>query len=258
MKKLKIICIGAGNLASQLAQACQANGHEIYQIYSRTEKSANDLATICKTDFTTKIQEIKKDADIYFYALKDSILSEIIQQIDTKKGIHLHTAGSLTMSVFEGYQENYGVFYPFQTFSKTRAVDFEKIPILIEANNEINTCFLEEFAKNMSHHIIRCSAEQRKAVHLSGVFACNFTNHMYNIAANILAEVNMPFEVLLPLIDETSAKVHELSPTEAQTGPAVRYDNNIIERHLDALKELPAKKEIYELISKNIYTMHNA
>lgn len=253
MKNHKIVCIGAGNLATQLTLALKRNKQEIIQVYSRSKESAQTLAKHSNSDFTTDIHAIKDDADIYIYALKDSVLSEIIPLINTKQGIHIHTAGSIPITVFNGYQENYGVFYPFQTFSKSRPVDFTTIPILIEANTEINTLFLEEISKNLSQQPIRCSSEQRKAVHLSGVFACNFTNHMYAIASNILAEANMPFELLLPLIDETNAKIHELAPKDAQTGPAVRYDNNIIEKHLEALKDKPKEQKIYELISKNIH-----
>lgn len=202
MKNHKIVCLGAGNLATQLILALQRNKQEIYQIYSRSKESAQTLANLCKTDYTTNLHTIKQDADIYIYALKDSILSEVIPLIKTKQGIHVHTSGSIPITVFEEYQENYGVFYPFQTFSKSRQVDFTKIPILIEANTESNTLFLDDFAKNLSQQLIRCSSEQRKAVHLSGVFACNFTNHMYTIAAKLLKEVNMPFDVLIPLIDE--------------------------------------------------------
>lgn len=253
MNKLKIICIGAGNLATQLVLACIQNNQEIYQIYSRSRESAEYLACLCATDFTTDIHAIKEDADIYIYAVKDSVLPEIISLINTNQGIHIHTAGSIPIEIFQGYQENYGVFYPFQTFSKSRQVNFATIPILIEANTESNTQFLEKFAKKLSQHQIRCSSEQRKAVHLSGVFACNFTNHMYAIASQLLAEANMPFDVILPLIDETTAKIHELAPKDAQTGPAIRYDNNIIDKHLEALKDMPKEQEIYKLISKNIH-----
>lgn len=253
MKKLKIICIGAGNLGTQLALAYKRDDQEIYQVYSRSKESAQSLASLCGADYTTDINTIKEDADIYVYSLKDTVLSDIIRLINTKQGVHIHTAGSLPITIFEGHQENYGVFYPFQTFSKSKQVDFSTIPILIEANTEANTLFLQKIAKKLSHQVIRCSSEQRKAVHLSGVFACNFTNHMYAIASNILKETNMPFEVLLPLINETNAKIHELSPEDAQTGPAVRYDNNVIDKHLEALNGLPAEKEIYELISKNIH-----
>jgi len=253
MEKLKIVFIGAGNLATQVALAFHRQEQFVCQVYSRTEESAKSLATLCNAESTTDLSAIIDDADLYIYAIKDAALSEIIPQIKTRNGLHVHTAGSLPITSFKEYQDNYGVFYPFQTFSKQRPVDFIRIPILIEANTEANTLILENIGKNLSQQVIRCSSKQRKSVHLSGVFACNFTNHMYAIAAKILTDANMPFEVLQALIDETSAKTHQLAPLDAQTGPAIRYDRNIIDKHLEALKDMPNECNLYEAISKNIY-----
>ena len=253
MEEFKIVLIGAGNLATQLAVACSKEKLDINQIYSRTKDSAKTLADLCNSEYTTDLVSIKKDADLYIYAVTDNALSEIIPLINTKHGLHVHTAGSIPITIFKDFQENYGSFYPFQTFSKQRSVDFRKIPILIEANNETNALFLENLGKKLSHQVIRCSSDQRKAVHLSGVFACNFTNHMYSIAEGILKKANVPFEILQALIDETATKTQQLSPKDAQTGPAVRYDTSIIDKHIEALKDMPAEQELYKAISKNIH-----
>ncbi len=257
MDNYKIVFIGAGNLATQLASRCKKLGYNIAQIYSKTEESAKTLASICKAPYTTDLSSIISNADIYIYAVKDTALEATIQNTKTKKGIHIHTAGSMPLSIFKNNKDNFGAFYPFQTFSKNREVDFSKIPILIEANTEDNTVFLEEFGRNLSQQVLRCSSDQRKSVHLSGVFACNFVNHMYSIAEGLLQDANLPFEVLQTLIDETAAKTHTLSPKKAQTGPAVRYDTNVINKHLIMLNDNPNEKELYELISKNIHRTKN-
>lgn len=252
MKKLKITFIGAGNVATQLALAFKKKGHQIQQIYSRSSLSSESLAKRCNTTHTTNITEIQNDADLYIYAVKDSVLQEIIQAMPSCKGLHVHTAGSMPMNLFENSQTNYGVFYPFQTFSKNRDINFKKLPLFIEANTEKNSTYLCEIAKNISEEVIFCSSEQRKALHLCGVFACNFTNHMYAIAEELLTQANIPFRLLYPLIAETSFKINNLQPKEAQTGPAVRNDRETIDKHLKALNNLPLEKEIYQLISKNI------
>lgn len=252
MKKLKITFIGAGNVATQLALAFKKKGHLIQQIYSRSVLSAESLASKCGSTYTTNIAALQNDADVYIYAVKDNVLEDIIQAMPICDGLHIHTAGSMPMNLFENKQTNYGVFYPFQTFSKSREVNFEKLPLFIEANTEKNNDYLCEIAKNISDEVIFCSSEQRKALHLSGVFACNFVNHMYTIAEEILRQANIPFRLLYPLISETSLKINDLQPKEAQTGPAIRNDRKTIDKHLEALNNLPLEKEMYQLISKNI------
>jgi predicted short-subunit dehydrogenase-like oxidoreductase (DUF2520 family) len=252
MKKLKITFIGAGNVATQLAFAFKKKGHQIQQIYSRSVLSAEALANKCNATYTTNIATLQNDADLYIYAVKDSVLQDLILAMPLCNGLHVHTAGSMPMQLFENKQSNYGVFYPFQTFSKNKEIDFEKLPLFIEANTEKNSDYLCEIGKNISEEVIFCSSEQRKALHLSGVFACNFTNHMYAIAEELLTQANIPFRLLYPLIAETCSKINNLQPKEAQTGPAVRNDIETIDKHLKALNNLPLEKEIYRLISKNI------
>ena len=146
-----------------------------------------------------------------------------------------------------------GVFYPMQTFSKQRAVDFATVPFFVEAGGETELKMLKELAGKLSPKVYEATSEQRKYLHIAAVFACNFANHMYALSARILEKHHIPFEVMLSLIDETAKKVHELPPAKAQTGPAIRYDENVINRHLDLLADVPDMQELYEKISKSIY-----
>lgn len=250
---LNFVFIGAGNLATQLSTAFQNKGFKIIQVYSRTKESAKNLAGSLSTNFTTSVQDINKSGDIYFVATKDAVVDEVLSQIDFNNKLLVHCSGSLPLSVLEKYSENIGVFYPLQTFSKTRNVDFNEIPIFIESNSEKNEELLIRIAKQISDNVSVVNSEKRKLLHISAVFACNFVNHFYTIAADILKSKDIPFEVLKPLILETAKKVQEMEPEKAQTGPAVRFDENIIKAHLNELNEFVNYQQLYNSISKSIF-----
>jgi predicted short-subunit dehydrogenase-like oxidoreductase (DUF2520 family) len=146
------------------------------------------------------------------------------------------------------------VIYPLQTLSKDKEIDFRSVPLFVEANSEDNLKIVKTLALHVSYVVMEATSEQRRSLHLAAVFACNFANHCYAIAEQILNKNNLPFDVLLPLIDETARKVHVLPPVQAQTGPAVRYDENVIGKHIDLLGEGTMEAELYELISKSINT----
>ena len=252
MDNLKSVIIGSGNVARHLAHWLPYCGCSVVQIFSRTLHSAQNLAMEIGAEFTDNYAEIVPDADIYIYAVSDDALYSVIQSVSVKNGLHLHTSGSVEMNVFEGEKENFGVLYPFQTFSKQKKVDFKKVPVFIETNNEQNLLFLENFAKKISEKIYKISSEQRKTVHLTGVFACNFTNHLWNISYNLLKENNLPFEILLPLIEESVEKLHYISPQQAQTGPAIRGDKTVISKHLRLLENHKDLQEIYKILTEQI------
>ena len=254
-KKYKIVFIGAGNVATHLATTLHNQHHTITQIYSRTENAAKALAKQVDAEFTIDIQEIFPNADAYFFTLKDDVLAEFLPKLSFLNGLWLHTAGSLPMDIFSSYTKNYGVFYPLQTFSKTREIDFSIIPVFIEASNEDALCLLNDLAKNISDKVVLIDSEKRKYLHLAAVFTCNFVNRLYDIGAEILQETGLPFDVLLPLIDETASKVHELSPMNAQTGPAVRFDEKVMSGQL-ALLNNESFKTLYKQMSNDIYIRH--
>ena len=250
---MKIVIIGAGNVATQLGMAFRRKSFPVVQVYSRTLSSAETLGKKLQTDYTDQLQQIVPDADLYVFAIKDAALPELLKAFPPTGGLWVHTAGSLPIEIFkESAATRYGVFYPLQTFSKNREVSFEQIPIFTEANHPEDQELLDQIASSLSYHVIPLSSEKRKHLHLSAVFACNFTNHLYNLAAQILENQAIDWKVLLPLIEETAAKVQELSPREAQTGPAVRYDIPIIEKHLEMLEGDWGKQEIYRMLTRDI------
>ncbi len=256
---MKVILLGAGNLATHLGKALLTAGHDILQVYSRTMESASVLATIAGGAPVVDISQVRTDADLYILAVKDSVLADLIPLLckgkETK--VFIHTAGSVAMDVFLGMALHYGVLYPMQTFSKSREVDFSEIPCFIECNDDYAQQFIGEVAHSLSQRVYTLPSADRKYLHLAAVFACNFANHCYTISQDLLEKHGIPFDVMLPLIDETAAKVHQLSPTEAQTGPAVRYDENIIRTQATLLKDNPLLKDIYERMSMSIYRAGN-
>lgn len=252
---MNIALIGSGNLATHLGKSLHAAGHDIVQVYSHTMENASVLATTVGGAPTNNIENIVSTADVYILALKDSVLPDIIPQIckGKEKKLFFHTAGSMPMHIFQGMCLHYGVLYPMQTFSKSREVSFMEIPVFIEGNDEFAQEKIHELAGSISEKIYYLTTENRKYLHLSAVWACNFANHCYDIAAEILEKNSIPFDVMLPLIDETAQKIHTLSPREAQTGPAVRYDENVIRSQAALMKDNPLLKDLYERMSLSIH-----
>lgn len=256
---MKVILLGAGNLATHLGRALLAAGHDILQVYSRTMESASALATIAGGAPVVDISQVRSDADLYILSVKDSVLADLIPRLckgkETK--VFIHTAGSVAMDVFQGMALHYGVLYPMQTFSKAREVDFSQIPCFIEYSDDYAQKVIGEVAHSLSQRVYPLSSANRKYLHLAAVFACNFVNHCYAISHDLLEKKGIPFDVMLPLIDETAAKVHQLSPAAAQTGPAVRYDENVIRAQSTLLKDNPLLKDIYDRMSVDIHRSAN-
>ncbi|MDR0334079.1 MAG: DUF2520 domain-containing protein [Dysgonamonadaceae bacterium] len=249
---MKIVLIGSGNLATHLAIALNASGNEIAQIFSRTLENAKSLAEKTGARYTDDVEQIDCNADLYIFSVKDDTLPEILKRMPKTKGIWVHTAGSVPINVFVPYTDNYGIIYPLQTFSKNKTVNFADILVFIEGSNTETIHSLETLAKSISKNISYLSSEKRQYLHLAAVFVCNFTNHLYTLSAEILEKEDIPFDVLKPLIMETATKVMELSPKAAQTGPAVRFDETVMSKHIDLLTD-GDMKYIYKILSESIY-----
>ncbi len=233
---MKIVLIGRGRLATNLEHALLSAGHEVASINSRT------------------LEALPLEADVYIVAVKDAALADVIRAATKgrESQLFVHTAGSMPMDIFKGLTVHYGVFYPMQTFSKERLVDFNDISVFLETNDAVSMERLKMLSTTLTTHIYELDSEGRKHLHLAAVFACNFANHCYALSAEVLAAKGLPFSVMLPLVDETAQKVHELSPREAQTGPAVRGDQNVMQMQANMLAGNPAVKQIYEALSNDI------
>ncbi len=252
-----VVIIGAGTLATQLGLALTEKGINVVQVFSRKAEPAKELAQKLNSEFTVDLSLLKKDADLYIIAVKDSAIPEVLENIKTDDNkLIVHTAGSVPMHILEGFSTNYGVFYPLQTFSKSRKVDFSNIPICIEANHPSNLLKLESLGRKLSDSVSQINSEERKTLHLAAVFTNNFVNHLYAIGADILHDQKLNFDLLKPLITETAAKVRELHPIDAQTGPAKRYDKSIIDAQLNMLENRPEYRKIYSFVTESIFQLH--
>jgi len=253
---MKVVIIGSGNVATHLALTLQAQGITICQVYSRTTSNAEILAKKLDTPFTNEVSEIYRNADVYLYALNDSSFLKLIKKFKLPNALHIHTSGSIPMGDFFGYADRYGVLYPLQTFSKMKELDFSQVPVCIEGITSEVEEEIEKIAKLLTSKIYLMNSEKRRKLHLAAVFACNFSNYMYDIAFDIVMSAGIEFEILQPLIAETAKKITTMTPKEAQTGPAVRFDEKIINKHLSLLNRKKDVREIYRILSKSIFKKH--
>lgn len=252
---MDIVLVGAGNLATNLGYALKSAGHHILQVYSRTEESASTLAGLLQCGYTTVPEAVVPEADMYIFSVKDSVLKSLADKLreGRDEALFVHTAGSMDMDVLNGRRR--GVLYPMQTFSKSRLVDFRHIPCFVEAAEAADLAILKDLAGSVSDSVHELSSEDRKYLHLAAVFCCNFANHCCAIGAEILERHGIPFEVMRLLIKETADKLGSLSPREAQTGPAVRYDVNVISRQRELLADIPEFQKVYDMMSEGIHKM---
>ena len=248
----KISLIGAGNLSTQLGKALKKAGLNMVQVYSRTEASAKELAALLDCPYTSNIENLR-ESDLFIVAVKDDALAPVLKQLDVKQSILVHTAGSIPMEILERQGGKTGVFYPLQTFSKKRDVVFSNIPVCLEANSPEVFEELELLARRLSEIVCKVNSEERKILHLAAIFACNFVNYFYHLGAHLVEEKGLDFNLLKPLIMETAQKVMTMDPIDAQTGPAVRFDETIIKKHLNLLSGKPELLKIYSFVSENIH-----
>ncbi len=250
MKKIQLI--GAGRLAWQLGLSLIGAGYEIIQVFSRTEASAKSLADKLNCQSNIYWDQISHQADFYFLCLPDDILPSLKDLLPFRDRFFIHTSGAAPLNILDGLSDRVGVLYPLQTLSKELEVDFSKIPLFIESGRKADLDVLLGIASHLSEFVYELDSENRLKLHLSAVFVNNFTNHMYQIAESLLEEVEIPFQVLFPMIAETTRKVFLLGPEKAQTGPALRGDKITQTKHLEILSSHPDLQNLYKLLSSNI------
>lgn len=255
----RVVVLGAGRVATHLVPALVGAGYRVAQVWSRTMASASALGQPLGISYTDDLTAVPADADIYIACVADGALPEVARQIvarvqrSFRTPLFLHTAGSVPMDVWrEAGAISYGILYPLQTFSKEREVDMREVSLFVEASDEASLMAVEALAHGLSGKVYRADSRRRALLHVAAVFACNFTNAMYDAAHQLLATDGIPFDVLLPLIDETAAKVHALTPREAQTGPAVRGDEAVMQSHIHRLAGMPDLQTLYARISRMI------
>jgi predicted short-subunit dehydrogenase-like oxidoreductase (DUF2520 family) len=256
-KTYKVSIIGSGNVAWHLSQALEDAGHSIQEVYSRNIKNAQKLASKLYDAFPTNDLDFSEsESQIFFIAVTDDALEKVLSEISIPDhSIIAHTSGTKPLEVLDLLFLNKGVFYPLQTFSKSRKVAFEDIPICIEASSDATQKILSNVATSISRYIYYFNSEKRKTLHVAAVFACNFTNHLLALSKEILTKEDIDYSILNPLISETINKALEADPKQMQTGPAIRKDVKVLQEHLKFLREEPEKKQIYKILSESILKM---
>lgn len=244
--------IGAGNVATHMARALHAAGHRIITVFSVTGSSAKLLAESVSAAWTTNLEALPEEADAFIISVRDNALEEVVNALKVRKGMVMHTTGSVGIDIFKGKFKDYGVLYPFQTFRKEQEMVFDAVPMLIEANSRSGYETIREIAESISVHVREFSSDQRMNLHLTAAFACNFTNYMVSIAEAILEEHQIDRSLLQPLIDETFRKFALGPAAPNQTGPAVRGDTKTVEKHTDLLKNHPEWQKLYIFMSQLI------
>lgn len=245
---IKVVLLGSGNVASHLIKAMEVSDTiDLVQVFSRSKKSIENLIESSK--ITTSFADLK-EADVYIISVSDKAIAEVSNQIPFTNKLVVHTSGTMGFDVMNSKNKR-GVFYPLQTFSKSKEVDMKSVPFCLETENDEDFELVANLAKNLSNSVYKINGDQRKSLHISAVFVSNFVNHMYQIGNALCEENNVPFAILQPLIEETANKIKTLSPSEAQTGPAIRFDEPTINKHLEAL-ENPTYKELYKQLTLSI------
>lgn len=251
---MRIVIIGAGNVATHFALALSQAGMPPTQIWSRTMESAQKLAERVGSRATNCLDDIIADADACIISVKDRYVRDIADRVcrERPKTVFMHTSGSVGMDVFDGLSDNCGVLYPMQTFSKDKTLDFKKIPCFVEGNNEASRETIMKLASTISDNVHYMTSDDRKWLHLAAVFACNFSNACYVVADGMLRRNGLDFTVLRPLIEETVRKLGTLAPIDAQTGPAVRGDQNIMDSQAAMLADNESLQKLYIKMSEII------
>ncbi|MGB1293879.1 MAG: Rossmann-like and DUF2520 domain-containing protein [Flavobacteriales bacterium] len=252
---MKISFIGSGHVATHLSQALFHLNHQIVDVFSRSEENAKVLAKKVGAQSKTSLNKLNLNIDAFIICVPDEHIAEISHALP-KNVVHIHTSGNTNLNVLRS--DKCGVFYPLQTFSKTKEMSFYGVHLLLEANNEMVMTLMQDWGLNLKTQLHFVNSEERKRMHVAAVFACNFSNLMVNFAEDILSEFNLDSKLLLPLIQETTRKLETMSAHSAQTGPAIRRDQKTISDHLNVLNQMEDSNlsDIYTRLTKEIQNKH--
>jgi predicted short-subunit dehydrogenase-like oxidoreductase (DUF2520 family) len=252
-----MVVIGSGNVAFHLVKAFSKTGVRILQILAHNEKTASALSKTFSVPYILDPALLFKEADLYLLTVQDDYIRETAVGLHLKDQLLVHTSGFSSLNLLSGASTRTGVLWPLQTLSSGRAIEYKDIPFFIEGKSEEIAELLSQFASLVSNRVMVSDSPTRQKIHLAAVIASNLTNQLYSISASILERQDIPFGVLAPLILETASKAGKQHPFRSQTGPAVRKDLKVIEKHLELLRDDPAFRDIYRLITENIIHHHS-
>lgn len=249
---MDIVIVGSGNVAAVLGRKFKSAGHHILQVVSRNASAASALAYEWDTESTNYRSLINKNAEVYIIAVSDDAIEEVVADLKLPKKVVAHTAASVSKDVLKNVSDHYGVFYPLQSLRKEMA-GLPDTPLIVDGSDEKAKKTLEALAHSISdERVVVSDDDKRRKLHIAAVMVSNFTNYLYVLAEEYCRKENIEFTSLLPLIEETAMRIKEVSPSEVQTGPAVRNDSETIQKHLALLEKHPTMRKVYEFLSASI------
>lgn len=249
---MRVVIIGAGNVATVLGGLIIKNGHKVVQVVSRNAANAQLLGNTLGCPFTEDSGIIDKTADLYLIAVTDNAMTELDERFNFGDRLVVHTAGAVSKDVLKNITTNYGVIYPLQSLRKENMQLHQYIPLLIDASTPTAFKQLQEFADSLSDNVSRAGDEDRLKLHVAAVLVSNFTNHLYSLAADFCSKEGVDFRLLQPLIEETALRLQDHAPAEMRTGPAARKDIKTLQKHLSLLAKYPAIQKIYIKMTDSI------
>jgi predicted short-subunit dehydrogenase-like oxidoreductase (DUF2520 family) len=253
----KVVLLGAGNVAWHVGRALRKSGAEIVQVWSRSRTPAVKLARTLGAEAAWGDMPVAGKAELYIIAVKDDAIVQTVARIPKGNGLTVHTAGSVPLTALEQAVTRYtGVIWPLQSLTAGRQINFAHVPLCIEASSPAAAKRLRQFAHMLSQNVTELTSQQRAHLHLAAVMVNNFSNHLFTLAEEITSAQNIPFHILHPLITETAEKIKHLAPAAAQTGPALRGDKAVMQKHLQLLKHNKEMEQLYKLFSQSIQHTH--
>lgn len=248
---LSVVVIGTGNVARQLCLAWQdSDSVEVVQIIGRSIPKE----PVFEGHLINLMKDLSHDADCYIIAVSDSSILTVNQHITVFDKLVVHTAGSISIDTLKPHVRR-GVFYPLQTFSAGREVDFSTVPVFLETSEDGDKKILQQMADSLSGRSHWLDSDKRRQLHLAAVYLNNFTNHLLFLSGEQCRPLGINPSMLHPLLQETVAKAMALGPYKAQTGPARRGDNAVIQEHMELIED-PMQQEIYKVISQSIQSTY--
>ena len=247
--------IGTGNVAHWFVHAFQKAGITLHQIYGRDLTKCQKLAESCGAEAIQDLSKLKKNSDLYLFSIKDDCYEEVVSQIPFELPLAVLTSGTVSARVLAPVAPRFGTIYPCQTLNSGMDFSTVEVPLCVEGGDGETEALLLQLATRLSENTIILHEEERRQLHLAAVFACNFTNALYGVAFDLLKNAKIEPTVLLPLLQNSLKKLNAMTPEEAQTGPAVRNDKKVIDKHLDMLQDAQYR-EIYEILTQEIQRQH--
>ena len=250
----KICLVGSGNVGTNLGINLKQKGFKITQVISRNILNAKDLASKLDAKYSCEISGFDRSCSIIIFSVSDDAIEPLLQSGNFENRLLIHTAGSVSIDIFSDYSDFFGILYPLQSFKKADFTDFAEVPLFIEGNRAESYQRIENIASKLSSNVYNADSEMRLKIHVAAVFACNFTNHLYQISHDLIKDMPIAFDVFAPLIRKTAEQaIHNGNPAKTQTGPAVRNDKGTMEKHLKQLNQNESLTELYKFMSNRIF-----